>query len=122
MSIPPGGHLPEGYTFTGRDENDGAERVFAGFAGIQVKSLVLTLSNHETITIHPVQPEPALQNRFTWLRDMRYFVQFYPDGHHVRLVTAYNFKGRRVARVGGLEGDFSAFCHPLSPNCLGEQT
>ena len=114
--------MSRGFTFSGQDQNEGPERVFAGVAGVRIKSVTLTMSNGGHLKIYPVLPNPSLRKRFIWLRNMRYFVQYYPDGSHVRLVTARNFKGKLVARVGGLEGSFSAFCSPVSEDCGGERT
>lgn len=115
--IPPGGHLPRGFTFSGHDRNEGTERVFAGAAGVHVKSLLLTMSNRRQITIYPLLPTPTLRKRFVWLRNLRYFVQFYPTGLHIRLVTARNSKGRIVAKSGGEEGFFEGRCSPVI-SCL----
>ena len=111
--IPAGGHLSSGFTFSGSDANEGSERVFAGAAGVRVKSLLLTLGNGQQIRIHPLLPTLALRKQFVWLRDMRYFVQFYPPGPHVRLVTARNFKRRIVGKSGGEEGFFEGHCSPV---------
>jgi hypothetical protein len=122
QSIPTGKYLPDGFTVKGQDQKIGSERVFAGVAGIDIKSVVLTLSGGKLVRIHPVQPPAGLRKRFIWLRNVRYFVHYYFGKRQVKVVTARNFKGRIVARVGGLGGDFSAFCVPITEDCMGEKT
>lgn len=122
QSIPTGKYLPDAFTVSGQDQKIGSKRVFAGVAGINIKSVVLALSDGKLVTIHPVQPPAGLRKRFVWLRNMRYFVQYYSAKSQVRVVIARNFKGRIVARVGGLGGDFSAPCVPVTEDCMGEKT
>jgi hypothetical protein len=107
--IPAGGHLPNDFVISGRDEYEGPERVFAGAAGGSVKSITLTMSSGKHIRIHPRLSGRALRQRFVWLRNLRYFVSYYHSGSHVKKVTVRN--ANRVFTVRGNEvtGDEGAF-------------
>jgi hypothetical protein len=109
--IPAGGHLANSFTINGRDEYEGSERVFAGVAGARVKSIVLTMNNGQHMTIRPLLPAPELRRRFVWLRNLRYFVRYYPLESHVRLVTVRKDKGI-VVSVRGEEGAFATHSLP----------
>jgi hypothetical protein len=104
--IPTGGHLPDNFTMVGRDEYEGSERVFAGATGARVVSVTLTMSTGRHILIRPILPELALRRKFAWLRNVRYFVRYYPLGEHVRTVTVRNAAGR-VTKIAGQEGAFN---------------
>lgn len=103
--IPAGGSLPDSFTISARDEYEGSERVFAGAAGARVVSIVLTLDNGKQMKVSPLLPAPELRKRFVWLRNVRYFVRYYPLESHVRVVTVRDAKGI-IARVNGVEGAF----------------
>lgn len=102
--IPVGGHLPNDFTISGRDEYEGSERIFAGAAGGSVKSITLTMTSGQHVVIRPRLPSRALRQRFVWLRNLRYFVSYYPLGSHVQKVTVRNAKG-----VVTIRGDAGAF-------------
>jgi len=102
--IPAGGHLPNDFTISSRDEYEGSERVFAGAAGGSVKYITLAMSNGRHMVIHPRLPSRALRERFVWLRNLRYFVQYYNLGIHVRKVTVRSSNG--VFTIRGNEGAF----------------
>jgi hypothetical protein len=107
-SIQAGGHLSNGFTISARDENDGSVRTFYGAAGERVRTIVLMMSNGENLTIHPKLPRMQFRKRFVWLRNMRYFVRYYPPGHHVRAATLLNSRGEVIEKRGGEEGSFDA--------------
>jgi hypothetical protein len=102
--VPAGGHLPNDFVISGQDEYEGSERVFAGAAGGSVRSITLTLSTRRRVVLHPKLPHRTLRQRFVWLRNLRYFVWYYPRGSHVQKVTARKSGGVVVLR--GREGAF----------------
>lgn len=102
--IPAGGHLPSDFTMSGQDEYEGLERVFAGAAGGSVKSITLSMSSGKHVVIRPRLPSRTLRRRFVWLRNLRYFVSYYPLGSHVQKVTVRSASG--VSTVRGREGAF----------------
>jgi hypothetical protein len=102
--IPAGGHLPNDFTISGQDENEGSERVFAGAAGGSVKSITLTMSSGQHMMIRPRLPSRVLRQRFVWLRNLRYFVSYYSLGRHVQEVTVRDAKG--AVTIRGDEGTF----------------
>jgi hypothetical protein len=65
------------------------------------------MSKEEHIVVHPKLPPPALRERFVWLRNVRYFVRYYPPGEHVRVARLLNAQGELIGVVRGSEGDFS---------------
>jgi len=107
--IPTGGHLPKDFTISGRDEYEGSERVFAGAAGGDVKSITLTMSSGKQMTIRPQLPSEALRERFVWLRNLRYFVSYYRLGRHVQKVTVRSSKGVFTVRDNEIVGDEGTF-------------
>lgn len=107
--IPAGGHLPNDFMISGQDEYEGSERVFAGAAGGSVKSIMLTMSSGQHVTIHPRLPSRALRRRFVWLRNLRYFVSYYHLGSHVQKVTVRNAEGVFTVRGTEITGDEGTF-------------
>jgi hypothetical protein len=107
-SIRAGGHLPNAFTISARDDSAGPVRAFYGAAGERVNTIVLTMSNGERLTIHPRLPQMRLRKGFVWLRNMRFFVRYYPRGHHVRSATLLNSRGEVIEKRGGEEGSFNA--------------
>jgi hypothetical protein len=94
---------------SGRDDYEGSERVFAGAAGGSVKSITLTMSNGKHMAIRPRRPSQALRQRFVWLRNLQYFVSYYPLGSHVKRVTVRDAKGVFTIRGNEVIGDEGAF-------------
>jgi hypothetical protein len=107
--IPAGGHLPNDFIISGRDDYEGTERVFAGAAGGSVKSITLTMSNGKHMVISPRSPSQALRQRFVWLRNLRYFVTYYPLGSHVQKVTVRSARGMFTVTGNEVTGDEGAF-------------
>lgn len=103
--VPSGGSLPSDFVLNARDEYEGSERTFAGAAGIHAKEITLALTNGHRLTIHPRLPSLGLRKRFVWLRNLRYFVQYYSRGAHVKLATVRNANGV-IARIKGQQGSF----------------
>lgn len=106
--IPVGGHL-------GRRENvdandglvlDGSYRVFSGTVSGEVAKVVITLSNNKHLTIHPVAPRPQLRRDVVWLRDVKYFVDYYPPEGFVTGVATFSRSGQLLYREKDFEGNF----------------
>ena len=115
--ISAGGQLPSGFSFSGTERNEGSEEVFAGASGVHVKYLLLTMNHGSQIRIHPLLPALALRKQFDWLRNIRYFVRFYPLGLRIRSIEALNYQGRIIAKSSGEEGFFEGKCSPVA-GCL----
>jgi hypothetical protein len=107
--IPAGGHLPDRFTISARDEGEGAERVVGGTVGARVRSIELLMSKGPRVKIHPLLPAQKLRKRFIWLRNMRYFLRFYPTGRYVKSVRLLDKFGKTIF-VGRLfEGEVEGF-------------
>lgn len=104
--IPAGSHLPDRFTIGALDEGSGSERSFSGVAGARVRSIAVTTSTGEHFTIHPKLPPPKLRKRFVWLRNMRYFIRYYPVGQHVKIAKLLNSRGEVIYIARGAEGEF----------------
>ena len=105
--IPAGGYLSNKFTISGGDEAENfSERAFSGTAGARVKTVVLTMSNGERLIIHPKLPPLVLRRRFVWLRNVRYFVRYYPSGRRVKVATLRNAQGEMIEKIRGSEGEF----------------
>jgi hypothetical protein len=107
--IAAGGHLPNDFIVSGRDDYEGSERVFAGAAGGSVKSITLIMSNGKHMTIRTRLPSQALRQRFVWLRNLRYFVSYYGLGSHVQKVTVRSANGVRTVTENEVTGDEGVF-------------
>ena len=104
--IPARGHLPSDFTMGARDEFEGSERAFSGVVGARVRTVVLTTSSGDRITIHPKLPKAGLREQFVWLRNMRYFICYYPTGHHARIAKLFDSHGELIDTIRGEEGGF----------------
>jgi hypothetical protein len=104
--IPAGGHLSTNFTIGAQDEAEGPERAFSGTAGVTVKTVVLTTSNGKRLRFHPKLPSERLRKRFVWLRNVRYFLRYYPTGQHVKTAMLLNSRGALIYTEHGEEGEF----------------
>ncbi len=106
--IPSGGHLPEDFTIDASDYllEDGSNRVFSGTAGGDVVRIVATLSDGKHLTIQPRSAPAALRQRVVWLRNARYFVQYYPPDGFITSVSLFNASGQLLYRTMSAEGSF----------------
>ena len=104
--IPPGGHLREGFEVEASDhlQEDGSTRVFSGSVSSEVAKVVATLSNNRHLTFQPRSPSAQLRRRFTWLRNVRYFVTFYPPEAFVTGVSTFSASGQLLYRDRTFEG------------------
>jgi hypothetical protein len=60
-SIPAGGHLSDKFTISAQDDSAGPKRAFYGTAGARVRTIVLTTSTGERLTVHPNLPPRPLR-------------------------------------------------------------
>lgn len=104
--IPPGGHLREGFEIDASDnlQEDGSTRVFSGSVGGEVAKVIATLSNNKHLTFHPRSPSARLRREFTWLRNVRYFVTFYPPEAFVTGISTFSASGQLLYRDRSFEG------------------
>lgn len=106
--IPAGGHLAQTFKIDASDflQEDGTSRVFSGTVGGAVASIVATLSDGKHIKIKPRSPSAKLRRTVIWLRNVRYFVQYYPPEGLVTSVSLLASSGQLLYRTSG-EGSFS---------------
>ena len=106
--IPANGHLSSDFNIDASDDlvEDGSYRVFSGSAGGDVAKLVATLSNGKHLVIHPKSPPAPLRSRVAWLRNVRYFVDYYPPTGFVSSVSLLSASGQLLYRVSGSGGEF----------------
>jgi hypothetical protein len=98
--IPPGGSYGGQPEVSASDYllPDGSDRVFSGFVGGEVTKVLLTLSDNKHLVIHPKLPREKLRRHVVWLRDVRYFVRFYPPEGFVTGVASFDRAGLLVSR------------------------
>jgi hypothetical protein len=98
--VPPGGHLGDGFEIDASDslQEDGSTRVFSGSVGGEVAKVMATLSNNKHLTFRPRLPSAQLRRRNTWLRNVRYFVTYYPPEAFVTGVSTFSASGRLLYR------------------------
>lgn len=104
--IPAGGHLRRGYGISASDnlQEDGTSRVFSGVVGGEVAKVMATLSNNKHLTFRPVAPSAKLRRNVVWLRNVRYFVQYYPPLAFVTGVSLFSSTGQLLYREKNFEG------------------
>jgi hypothetical protein len=103
--IPAGGHFGRRAGISASDDllEDGSSRVFSGFVDGEVAKVVLTLSNNQHLTIRPKSPPPELRRKVAWLRNVRYFVEYYPPKGFVTGVATLNASGQLLYRDKSFE-------------------
>lgn len=103
--IPPGGHLSSSYTISASDnlQEDGAWRVFSGFVAGDVAKVTATLSNGKRLSFKPRSAPASLRRKVVWLRNVRYFVQYYPPTGFVTSVSLFSASGQLLYRASGEE-------------------
>jgi hypothetical protein len=104
--IPAGGHLGRGFEIEASDDllEDGSYRVVSGTVNGEVAKVVFTLSNNKRLTIHPVSPPEHLRRKVVWLRNVRYFVDYYLPEAFVTGVATFNASGVLLYRNKNFEG------------------
>jgi hypothetical protein len=106
--IPAGGHLSQDFTIDASDdlEEDGSRRVFSGTVAGDVAKVVAALSNGKRLTIQPKSAPAQLRRHVVWLRNARYFVQYYLPEGFVTSTSLFSASGQLLYRARGLEGTF----------------
>ena len=103
--IPTGGHLSSTYTISASDDlqEDGAWRVFSGFVAGDVAKVTATLSNGKRLSFKPLSAPAPLRRKVVWLRNVRYFVQYYPPSGFVTSASLFSASGQLLYRTSGGE-------------------
>lgn len=104
--IPAGGHLSNGFTISARDEVEKTDRAFSGVTGARVKSVIMTTNSGQHYTISPRLPDKRLRRHFVWLRNMRYFIRYYPAGQSAKTVRLLDSNGKLISLIRAQEGEF----------------
>ena len=101
--IPAGGHLSSSYTINASDhlQDDGAWRVLSGSVAGDVAKVTATLSNGKELVFKPRSAPAALRRKVIWLRNVRYFVQYYPPTGFVTSASLFSASGQLLYRTSG---------------------
>lgn len=101
--IPAGGHLSAAFTLDVSDDlqEDGAWRVFSGSVAGDVTKVMATLSNGKRLVFKPRSAPASLRHKVIWLRNVRYFVQYYPPTGFVTSVSLFSASGQLLYRTSG---------------------
>jgi hypothetical protein len=104
--IPAGGHLGRGFPIEASDDllEDGSYRVFSGTVNGEVAKVLITLSDNEHVAIKPRAPSERLRRKVVWLRNVRYFVGYYPPEGFVTGVATFNASGQLLYRDKSFKG------------------
>jgi hypothetical protein len=104
--IPSGGHLGPSFDIEATDSllEDGSYRVVAGTVDGEVAKILVTLSNNKRLTVDPVFPSQRLRRKVVWLRNVRYFVDYYLPEGFVTGVATFSASGRLLYRDKSFEG------------------
>jgi hypothetical protein len=103
--IPAGGHLGPGFDIDASDGllADGSYRVFSGAVNGKAAKVLLTLSNNQHVAIYPKSPPQSLRRKVVWLRNLRYFVEYYPPEGFVTGVATFSASGQLLYRDKSFE-------------------
>jgi hypothetical protein len=103
--VPSGGHLSSSYNISASDnlQEDGAWRVLSGFVAGDVAKVTATLSNGKRLTFKPRSAPAPLRREVVWLRNVRYFVQYYPPSGFVTSASLFSASGQLLYRTSGGE-------------------
>jgi len=104
--IPAGGHLSGKSWIESSDDlqRNGSYRVFRGSVGGQVARVVATLSNGKRIRAEP-KAVPVRLRHVVWLRNVRYFVQYYLPTGFVTSASLFSASGKLLHRVSSRNGE-----------------
>jgi hypothetical protein len=104
--IPAGGHLGRGYQINAFDTllEDGSDRVFSGIVNGEAAKVLVTLSNNKHLTIRPRSAPEQLRRKLVWLRNVGYFVDYYPPEGFVTGVATFNASGQLLFLDKSFEG------------------
>jgi hypothetical protein len=98
--VPVGGHLSRRRHVDAFDDllEDGSDRVFAGITSGETAKVVAMLSDNKQLTIRPRSVPAPLRRKNVWLRNFRYFVDYYPPQGFVTEVAAFDASGGLLYR------------------------
>jgi len=104
--IRPGGSLSRRFTIEATDYllSDGSSRVVAGTVNGEVGKVLFTLSNNKHLTISPKAPPLQLRRKVPWLRNVRYFVEYYLPEGFVTGAATFSASGQLLYRDKTFEG------------------
>jgi hypothetical protein len=104
--IPAGGNLHDGFEIDASDDlqEDGVTRIFSGSVSGEVAKVVATLSNNKHLSFRPRSPSSQLRRKVTWLRNVRYFVIYYPPKAFVTGVSTFSSSGQLLYRDRSFDG------------------
>jgi hypothetical protein len=108
QEIPIGSHeqmegKADGYT--GLLSGGAPESAAFGYAGPEVTTMKMKMSDGSTMELHPVFPPRRLMHKFVWMRGFRYFMQFYPGGAYVTEYWLYDKERKQVGCNNYAEGE-----------------
>ncbi|HEU5064060.1 MAG TPA: hypothetical protein VFT79_13055 [Solirubrobacterales bacterium] len=104
--IPAGGHLSRHFGISASDDllEDGSYRIFSGSVSGEAAKVLITLSNNKRVTIRPKSPPAHLRQKVVWLRNVRYFVEYYRPEGFVTGVAIFSASGQLLYRDKSFEG------------------
>ncbi|MCW2978417.1 MAG: hypothetical protein JWO14_144 [Solirubrobacterales bacterium] len=108
QEIPIGSHEHmerEADGYTGLLSGGAPESAAFGYAGPEVTTIKMKMSDGSSLEVHPVLPPVSLRHQFIWMRGFRYFIQFYPGGAYVTEYWLYNKAGMQVGCEIYAEGE-----------------
>jgi hypothetical protein len=103
--IPAGGHLGRSFNIDASDDllEDGSYRIFSGAVNGEVAKVLITLSNNKHVAIRPRFPSERLRRNVAWLRNLRYFVAYYPPEGFVTGAATFSASGKMLYRDKSFE-------------------
>lgn len=101
--IPAGGYLASSFNIDASDDlqEDGAWRVLSGSVAGDVAKVMATLSNGKRLIIKPRSAPASLRRKVAWLKNVRYFVQYYPPTGFVTSASLFSTSGQLLYRTSG---------------------
>jgi hypothetical protein len=82
----------------GSEINDFPEGDVSGVTRRHVATLVVEMSNGESLTVRPSLAPSSLRERLPWLRGLRFFDAFFPADQEPQLITAFDPGGQVLTR------------------------
>jgi hypothetical protein len=89
-----------GFTYgAGSGFGPGQDQVVSGLAGLSVVSIAIELEDGSSFVVRPRLAPARLRRSRPWLRHLRFYLVFFPDGPAPRSETARD-SGGHVLRTG----------------------
>jgi len=92
---------------TGTDIDSFPEGDLSGVTSREIASLKLKMSDGGTLSVHPRSAPHRLWRTLPWLRDLRFFDEYFPAGVKPREVVVLDRAGRVLARCRSKRGSFT---------------